>query len=104
MNDAQNLLENVIQKLADQLGTKVLGNEFYYQSLPLSAIDAVFSSQAKYPSVQNVIRRYSDKYDLAVFRPQRDCLPPQESQEGVSALIQKMKQNGIPYFIEQVFV
>ena len=104
MDNVQNLLEHVIQKLADQLGTKVLGNEFYYHSLPLAAIDAVFSAQAKYPSVQNVIQRYCNKYGLTVFRSHRDRLPLPESQENVSALIRKIKQNGIPYFIEKVFV
>jgi len=55
------------------------------------------------PSVQNVIQRYCDKYELTIFRAHRDRLPPPESQESVSALIRKMEQNGIPYFVEEVF-
>lgn len=104
MNDVQRLLEYVVQKLANDLGTKVLGNEYYYHSLPLAAIDAVFSAQAKYPSVQNVVQRYCNKYELPVFRSPIDRLPSPENQESVSALIEKMKQDGIPYFIENVFV
>jgi hypothetical protein len=40
------------------LATASLGNEFYYQSLPLCVIDAVFSIGVRYEGVQNVIKRY----------------------------------------------
>jgi len=103
MDDVQRLLEYVIQELANDLSTKVLGNEYYYHSLPLAAIDAVFSARAQYPSVQNVVQRYCNKYELPVFRSPRDCLPSPNNQEGVSTLIRKMKQDGVPYFVEKVF-
>ncbi|MHB0991731.1 MAG: DUF7225 domain-containing protein [Burkholderiales bacterium] len=104
MDNVQRLLEYVVQNLADNLDTKILGNEYYYHCLPLAAIDAVFSAQAKYPSVQNVVQRYCSKYEQPVFRSPRDRLPPPKNQESVSALIRKMKQDGIPYFVEKVFV
>lgn len=104
MDNIQRLLEYVTQKLANEFGTKVLGNEYYYHSLPLAAIDAVFSAQALYPSVQNVVKRYCSKYELPIFRLPREHLPSPENQETVSALILKMKQDGIPYFIENVFL
>ena len=104
MDDTQILLSYVEQNIADQLGTKRLGVEYYYFSLPLAAIDAVFSAQAQYPTVQNVIRRFCSKYELTIFRSKTDCLPPQERQESVSALLQKIRQNGIAHFVGQVFV
>jgi hypothetical protein len=104
MDETQILLGYVKQNLGDQLATKKLGGEYFYYSLPLAAIDAVFSAQAKYPTVQNVIQRYCSKYGLITFRPQTNNPPPKESQESVSDVIQKIRQAGIPYFVEQVFV
>jgi hypothetical protein len=36
-----------------------LGNEYFYQSLPLCVIDAVFSIGIKYQTTQAVVQRYS---------------------------------------------
>ena len=104
MSKTQRLLEYVNQKLANDLSSKLLGNEYYYYSLPLCVIDAVFSITALYPSVQNVIYRYCSKYELPMYRSPRELLPPVENQETVSDLILKMKQEGVTYFIEKVFV
>jgi hypothetical protein len=104
MDNVQGLLEYVTQKLANDFARKTLGDEYYYHSLPLAAIDAVFSAQALYPSVQNVVQRYCSKYELPVFRSPREQLPPPEHQETVSDLIRKMKRDGTPYFIENVFL
>lgn len=104
MGKIQRLLEYVTQKLANDFASKALGDEYYYHSLPLAVIDAVFSAQALYPSVQNVVQRYCSKYELPIFRSPRELLPPAENQETVSDLILKMKQEGIAYFIENVFV
>mgnify|MGYP003466554474 CR=1 FL=1 len=35
-----------------------LGDEYFYASLPLCVIDAVYSIGVRYGSVRNVIRRY----------------------------------------------
>jgi len=103
MNVERRLIEFVSQNLADKFNKIILGDEFFNHSLPLAMIDAVFSSQAKYPSVQNVVQRYCEKYELPIFRSPRDHLPPPENQESVSDLIQKIKNEGIQYFIENVF-
>lgn len=100
----QGLHEYVTHKLANELGATTMGDEYYYHSLPLAIIDAVFSAQALYTSVQNVVQRYSSKYKLPVFRSPREQLPPPEDQETVAALILKMKRDGIPHFIEHVFL
>lgn len=103
MSDVRRLYEYVVTNLAGQLSTKDLGDEYFYQSLPLAAIDAVFSARATYPSVQKVVQRYCDRYHLAIFRSPKTRLPPHESQESVSSLVQKMKCYGIPFFAEDVF-
>jgi hypothetical protein len=104
MDQLQRLLEYVNQKLTKKLGTTQLGNEYYYHSLPLAAIDAVYSAQALYPSVQNVVKRYCAKYQLPEFRKPKDVLPPPEVQEPISSLLEKIKLKGTTYFIEQVFL
>lgn len=104
MGDVQILLKFVKQNLDDRLKTKALGDEYYYQSLTLAAIDAVFSAQARYPSVKSVIQRYCNKYKLPVIRNSKECLPALEGQESITSLIQKMKQVGLSYFVENVFV
>lgn len=103
MDDLQKLLEYVIHNLSDQLNTNVLPNEYYYQSLTLAAIDAVYSVQAKYPSVQRVVERYCNKYKLTRYRSPRNCQPQPESQENANALSQKMGKVGCSYFAENVF-
>lgn len=35
-----------------------LGNEYYYQSLPLCIIDALFSIGIKYQTTQSVVQKY----------------------------------------------
>ena len=103
MNDIQTLSKYLAQNLLDQLNTKTLGDEYFYQSLTLAAIDAVFSARANYQSVQSVVKRYCKKYELTVFRSPRNSLPQPECQERVTSLIQKMEQKGIQLFSEQVF-
>lgn len=103
MDDVQKLLEYIIQNLSDQLSTNVLPDEYYYQSLTLAAIDAVYSARARYPSVQSVVERYCNKYKLARYRSPRDCLPQPEGQENVNALIQKMVKDGCLNFAEKIF-
>ena len=102
-DNVQRLLKYATHILANEFATKSLGDEYYYHSLPLAAIDAVFSAKAKYPSVQNVVHRYCNRYELPAFRSPREQLPSPEDQESVSALISKMKRDGLPYFIESVF-
>lgn len=103
MEDVQLLIRYVKQNLSFQLNTHALPDEYYYQSLTLSAIDAVFSAQARYPSVRSVVQRYCNKYNLTTIREPRECLPLLESQENISDLIQKMEQKGVSYFAENIF-
>jgi len=103
MDDVKKLLDYVIQNLSHQLKTIALGDEFYYQSLTLATIDAVYSAQATYPSVQNVIERYCSKYRLTKIRSPRDHIPYLENQESVNALILKIEEVGCSYFAEHTF-
>ena len=103
MDDLQILVKYVQDNLSDQLDSAPLAEEYFYQSLTLAAIDAVFSAQARYPSVQSIVKRYCDKFNLTRIRPSRSLLPMPECQESIKALIQKMEQAGTQYFVVQVF-
>lgn len=103
MDDVQKLFEFTIRKLPEQLGVIVLPDEYFYQSLTLAAIDAVYSPQARYSTVQNVVDRYCKKYALARNRSPRDSLPQPQDQEKVSELIQKMMKEGSSNFAENIF-
>ena len=100
--DLELLVNFTIQNLEPQF-FKPLSNEYYYQSLTLAAIDAVFSAQARYPSVQAVVERYCQRYNRDIYRKQRESLPSIDSQEHISSLVQKIEQEGIPYFVDSIF-
>jgi len=101
-DDIELLVNLTIQNLEPQF-FKPLSNEYYYQSLTLAAIDAVFSARARYQSVQAVVERYCQRYNLDRYRNQKEYLPSLDSQEHISSLIQKLEQAGTSYFAERVF-
>jgi hypothetical protein len=80
-----------------------LGDEYFYQSLPLCVIDAVYSIRAKYPAVQNVVKRYCDHFGLQEFRNSRDQVPSLNDQEPLSALVERMSTLGIRQFATGIF-
>ena len=65
-----------------------LPKEYYYQSLPLCLIDAVFSIGIKYQTVQKVVERYCQFFAYKKFRDNVD-LPPTEEQESISNFLSK---------------
>jgi hypothetical protein len=80
-----------------------LGDEYFYQSLPLCVIDAVYSIGVKYKGVQNVARRYCEYFGLLEFREPRDQVPPTGEQQPLSALVEKMDALGIEKFTKGIF-
>lgn len=65
-----------------------LPKEYYYQSLPLCLIDAVFSIGIKYQTVQKVVERYCQFFAYKKFRDNVD-LPSTEEQESISNFLSK---------------
>lgn len=83
------------------LETAQLMDEFYYQSLPFSVIDAVFSINAKYASARNVVIRLCDHYRLNRINRQKPG--PTTDQLSTSAFIKLYDQHGIDFMTEQVY-
>lgn len=101
-HDIELLVNFIIQNLESQF-SKPLSNEYYYQSLTLAAIDAVFSAQARYSSVQALVHRYCQRFSLNTYRKPREFLPSPDRQEHISSLIQRIEQDGIQYFMQNIF-
>lgn len=80
-----------------------LGDEYYYHSLPLCVIDAVFSIGVRYAGVQNVVHRYCKHFDVPRLRLDFDELPPCAEQLSISALCQQFEMHGVAHMAEVVF-
>ncbi len=80
-----------------------LHDAYFYLSLPLCVIDAVYSIGVKYKGVQNVVKRYCTYFGFQEFREPRERVPPTSEQQPVSALIEKMGEMGIERFAREVF-
>jgi hypothetical protein len=79
-----------------------LGDEYFYQSLPLCMIDAVYSIGVKYVGVQNVVNRYCNYFGLQEFRSVREQVPSPNNQEPLSAFVEKMSSLGIERFTTEI--
>jgi hypothetical protein len=68
-----------------------LGDEYFYASLPLCVIDAVYSIGVRYASVRNVIRRYCAYAGVTCFCATRGVPPPRAEQESISAFVSRLR-------------
>lgn len=71
-----------------------LGNEYYYYSMPLCILDAVFSIGVKYQCVRNVVDRYCKYFHLTDFRPRNKGLPTINEQHDITAFIKNIELHG----------
>jgi hypothetical protein len=80
-----------------------LPEEYFYQSLPLCVIDAVYSIGVKYEGVRNVVRRYCKHFGLSEFREPKDQMPSAYEQEPLSHFLGKMRELGTEEFTNHIF-
>jgi hypothetical protein len=71
-----------------------LGDGYFYQSLPLCVINAVFSIGVRYEGVENAVKRYCDNYELQMVRDPREIFPDISNQESISSFCNKMQEIG----------
>ena len=86
------------------LATARLGDEYFYQSLPLCVIDAVYSIGVRYGGVQRVVARYCEWSGSRVFRTSRHSLAPIDEQESITAFSEKAERVGPVAMADTVFV
>lgn len=61
-----------------------LSDEYYYQSLPLCVLDAVFSMGVRYESTRNVVKRFCLHAKVQRIRSSRNQIPQASDQFGIS--------------------
>lgn len=79
-----------------------LSDEYFYQSLPLCVIDAVFSLGVRYEGTRQTVIRYCKYYDLKRIRSNEEHTSITE-QESIEQFIAKIEAVGINFFTEKVF-
>ncbi|MDN2713712.1 hypothetical protein [Janthinobacterium sp. SUN120] len=72
-----------------------LSDEYYYHSLTLCVIDAVFSIGVRYGSVQNVVERYCQNFGLLKYCSVRGAIPQRSEQESISTLCGHFEEVGV---------
>lgn len=76
------------------LAAAQLGDEYFYQSLPLCVIDAVYSIGVRYEGVRNTINRYCAHFNVKRTRTPRNILPHRHEQESVSNFCERSEKYG----------
>lgn len=82
------------------LDTVKLSESYYYASLPLCLIDAVFSIGVKYTAVQNAVRRYCRYFSLTEYDWERDV---SKASHTISELVSSIENIGVEQCADSVF-
>jgi hypothetical protein len=97
----------VIAQQADALlplAGALLPDAYYYSSISLCVIDAVFSIGVRYESVSATVRRYCEHYGLQLTRSDpRAALPLQPCQESISTLCRHFEDRNSEVMAHDVF-
>jgi len=110
--------QSVAKHASDHLDLSIndLGREYFYPSLPLCIIDAVFSIGVNYLSTKNTVSRYCLFFDLPNFSSTReifeksemslpiaDSFPTECEQETITAFLEKFSNRSPSQFAVEVF-
>lgn len=98
--DVEKLVKYIRCKL--DLERASLADEYFYQSLPLCVLDAVYSINANYKGTRSTVKRYCDYYNLERLRLDRESLPSRNEQHSISSFIKNIEEYGYDYFAERI--
>ena len=84
------------------LPTVTLTDDYYYQSLPLCVVDAVYSIGVRYEGVRRVVARYCEHTRQPRVRASRSQLPPQADQESITQFCERFQTLGLESMTVQV--
>ncbi len=90
-----------IEKL--DLNNTKLGNEYYYNSLPLCIIDTVFSIGIKYVATQNVVKRFCEYFGIKEFRDYGSSYANRNEQYSINEFIEIYNDNDMQFITEVIF-
>ncbi|MFO0798323.1 MAG: hypothetical protein U0804_12670 [Gemmataceae bacterium] len=87
------------------LATAQLSDSYYYVSLPLCVLDAVYSIGVRYEGVLNVVERYCTRFNVSRYRKGEDrgALPPTNQQESVSTFCARFAERTPDQMADEVF-
>lgn len=96
-------VSKIIQLINKTLNLELarLGSEYYYTSLPLCVIDAVFSLGIRYDTIQGIVRRYSQRFNLCLFRSNDVSTI---NQENLESFLSHYDELGLEAMTSNVFV
>lgn len=95
-------LINAVKPLIATYGVR-LSDEYYYQSLPLCVIDAVFSIGVKYEGVRNVTQRFAKHAGIDRIRKDRGVVPSISEQLSVSEYRRRYGTQNASVLADEVF-
>lgn len=82
----------------------MLSDSYFYYSLPLCVIDAVFSIGVRYSSVKNTVANYVDYFGLEMYRSREvSGYPSSSKQNTLKRLIYEIDQLSVEQFTARVF-
>ena len=80
-----------------------LPTDYGYHSLTFCMIDAVYSINANYTGVLNVIARYCSHCGISDAWPDHQRPAPREAQQPVSDLVARLEEHGAEAFTLNIF-
>jgi hypothetical protein len=63
------------------------GFNYYYSSVAFCALDAIFSINARYSTVENVVKRFTDYFELVPFPDRNYSIPDETIQYSVNDIL-----------------
>jgi hypothetical protein len=84
------------------LHSAALSEEYFYQSLPLCVLDAVFSIGVRYDSTRQVVIRYCNHTSQRRIRPSVEA-PPVEAQESITGFCTRPEQADVDLMAELIY-
>lgn len=79
------------------------GCEYFYSSMPLCAVDAVFSINARYEAVKNVMINVCNYLGIAEFAKQPHEFPSKEFQLSTTKFLEKLKSKNYDQLADDVY-
>ncbi len=85
------------------LATAQLSDEYYYQSLPLCVIDAVFSIGVNYTSTRNVVIRFCERFGIDRISKNRNSRPDITEQLSIQEFLDIYQEYGVSRMAEEIY-
>jgi len=96
------MLTNAIERDLNLAHAQIEDDEFFYSSLPLCVISAVFYPRVKMAAVRNTVAHYCEHYHLPLLRQDLAQVPPRDQQQPVGALIRNIEAVGSERFATEI--